>query len=356
MDDANQEPSALPLDLPSPSVPLDLRFWLLVVGIGGVGGLLLGQGELAALVALAGLFAASHASDLEPAHRTLYRAVAWIVPLAGVATFLALGNVLHLQPAGWPRAMGLGFAALGVALAAATAFTPIAAALARPLFRADAPSAALRLAARIVLLAALLYPVATITFPFLMENVLKDGDSLVSKGSLWGNMIGLALLAFGGVGFRIRRDLPATLERLGLRPIEPRRANDFLGSLRGAGDGDAGDIRSGISHADLSRAAGDGAAVIGVDHLDIVEVRVREHCSERERAIGHRNVAAAVQLEHYGARSARERAAYGVGRGSRGTAASSPAAAARNRDPDHDSGHDKTNQDVPDLHHEHLPS
>jgi len=222
MDDANQEPSALPLDLPSPSAPLDLRFWLLVVGIGGVGGLLLGQGELAALVALAGLFAASHAADLEPAHRTLYRAVAWTIPLAGAATFLALGNVLHLQPAGWPRAVGLGFAALGVALSAATAFTPIATALARRLFRVDAPSAAFRLAARIVLLAALLYPVATITFPFLMENVLKEGDSLVSKGSLWGNMIGLALLAFGGVGFRIRRDLPATLERLGLRPVEPR--------------------------------------------------------------------------------------------------------------------------------------
>ena len=157
MDDANQEPSALPLDLPSPSAPLDLRFWLLVVGIGGVGGLLLGQGELAALVALAGLFAASHAADLEPAHRTLYRAVAWTVPLAGAATFLALGNVLHLQPAGWPRAVGLGFAALGVALSAATAFTPIATALARRLFRVDAPSAAFRLAARIVLLAALLY-------------------------------------------------------------------------------------------------------------------------------------------------------------------------------------------------------
>jgi len=63
-----------------------------------------------------------------------------------------------------------------------------------------------------------------------------------------------------------------------LRPGEPSRAHDLLGGRRSTGDRDAGDIRRGY----LSRADGDGAAVIGVDRLDIVEVLVREHCSERE--------------------------------------------------------------------------
>ena len=222
MGDPNQEPSAPPLEPPSPSPPLDLGFWLLVVGIGGIGGLLLGQGELAALVALAGLFAASHAADLEPAHRMLYRAVAWVVPVAGVAAFLGLGFILKQSDVvtGTTRSLGLGFASMGIALAVATAFSPFGSSLARRLFRVDEPSCSLRLGGRIALIAALLYPSATIAFPALIEGM--NGASLVGRDSLWSNLVGMAVLAFGAVGYRIRRNLPATFERLGLRQLEAR--------------------------------------------------------------------------------------------------------------------------------------
>lgn len=219
MEDAYQEPSAPELAPPSPSPPLDLRFWLLVVGIGGVGGLLLGQGELAALVALAGLFAASHAADLEPAHQMLYRAVAWVVPLAGIAAFAGLGFLIRDSDlTGQTRSLGFAFAAIGTALSAATAFSPFAASLARRMFRVLEPSRSLRLGARIALIAALLYPPAAIAFPALIEGM--NGASLVGKESLWSNLVGMAVLAFGAVGYRIRRNLPATLERLGLRSLE----------------------------------------------------------------------------------------------------------------------------------------
>jgi hypothetical protein len=219
MDDANQEPSSLPLEPSPPSAPLDLRFWLLVVGLGGVGGLLLGQAELAALVALAGLFAASHAADLRPGHRLLYRAVAWVVPVAGVLAFVALGIIVRngemIPPAA--RALGLAFAALGIAATVAIAFSPLAAALAWRLFGVPEPSSTLRLAGRIALLSALLYPSATIAFPAILE---ERSGTLVASGSLWSNLVGLSILAFGAVGYRIRRDLRQTFERLGLLEIE----------------------------------------------------------------------------------------------------------------------------------------
>ena len=238
MGDANQEPSAPMLDPRSPAPleppaaefapsaprpPIDLRFWLLVVAIGGVGGLLLRQTELAALIAVAGLFAASHAADLEPAHRMLYRAVAWIVPVAGVAAFLTMGGLLvHADALGRARTLGLAFAALGVGAAAALAFTPAASAVARRLFGVAQPSATLRLAGRIALLGALFYPPATIAFPLIIDSATQSGASLVGSDSLWSNLIGLSLVSFGAVGYRTRRDLPATLERLGLRAVEPR--------------------------------------------------------------------------------------------------------------------------------------
>jgi CAAX prenyl protease-like protein len=221
MEDANQEPSIPELAPPSPSPPLDLRFWLLVVGIGGVGGLLLGQGELAALVALSGLFAASHAADLEPAHRMLYRAVAWVVPAGGLAMFAGLGFLIRQSDlTGTTRSLGLAFASIGIALSVATAFSPFAASLAQRLFRVPEPSSSLRLAGRIALVAALLYPPAAIAFPALLEGL--NGASLVGRDSLWSNLVGMAVLSFGAVGFRIRRDLPETLRRLGLEMLETR--------------------------------------------------------------------------------------------------------------------------------------
>lgn len=227
MDDVNQEPSEvlseppLPSEPPAPSFPLDLRFWLLLVGIGGVGSVLLQQSELAALIVLAGLFAASHAADLNPAHRLLYRSLAWVVPLAGVGAFVGLAMLGKDDLTGTARTLAWVFAGLGVMASAAIGFTPVAAWLAQRLFGGAAPSATLRLAGRLTLIAALLYPSATIAFPLILDQAAQNGG-LVGKGSLWSNLIGMTVLALGGVGYRIRRDLRETLARLGLFDVKSR--------------------------------------------------------------------------------------------------------------------------------------
>jgi membrane protease YdiL (CAAX protease family) len=103
----------------------------------------------------------------------------------------------------------------------AIALTPLASRLARRLFGVAAPSATLRLAARLALIAALLYPSATIAFPIILDQAEQTGG-LVGKGSLWSNLIGMTVLALGGVGYRIRRDLRETLARLGLLDVKSR--------------------------------------------------------------------------------------------------------------------------------------
>jgi membrane protease YdiL (CAAX protease family) len=221
MDDVNQEPSEVLTEPLSPSPPLDLRFWLLVVGIGGIGSVLLQQSELAALITLAGLFAASHAADLSPAHRLLYRSVAWIVPLAGAAAFVGLAAFGKDDLTGTTRTLAFVFAGVGVLGSLAIAFTPLAAGLARRIFAVAEPSSTLRLAGRLALVAALLYPSATVTFPLILNQAEQTGG-LVGKDSLWSNLIGMMVLALGGVGYRIRRDLRQTLERLGLLEVESR--------------------------------------------------------------------------------------------------------------------------------------
>jgi hypothetical protein len=218
MDEPNQGPSEPPGVEPPRSYPLDLRFWLIVVTIAGVGGLLLGQGELAGLVAVAGIFAVSHAADLQPSYRMLYRVLALIVPAGAIVAFGGFATVLLTAPPSPERIVGLTCAALGGVAAVATSITPVAAAIAKALFRAP-PSTTLRLSARLAVLGALLYPAAAVAFPVLLDR-LPEGQSLLGKGSLWGNMIGLAVLGLGAVGFRIRRDWRETTERLGLWRVQ----------------------------------------------------------------------------------------------------------------------------------------
>lgn len=206
----------------APARPPDLRFWLFAVGIAGVGGLLLGQVELAALTSLAGLLAVTHAADLDPSRRRLHRAVAWIVPVTGALVFVSLGNVLFQEVASTRRAVGVAFAVVGALVAMASALPAGGGFVARLLFRVPDPSRTLRLAGRLALLGAFLYPVASLAFPAILEGVEQGRTALLGESSLWGNLLGLTLIALAGVGFRVRRDLRDTLERLGLRAIEPR--------------------------------------------------------------------------------------------------------------------------------------
>jgi hypothetical protein len=195
--------------------------WLALVVIGGVAGLAFGLPELGALGALAGIFAVSHAADRDPRWTQLHLSLAWTVPVGGVVLFASLVMVPLEDPTGgWTRILAIGCAVLGGLACLAVWPTVVAAALARALFRVPEPGRTLRLAARLVLIAVLFcvpgwYLVAR------DPDMLLAQEDLLGAGSLWGGLIGMTLLAFGGVGFLVRRDLRATVERLGLAPIRP---------------------------------------------------------------------------------------------------------------------------------------
>lgn len=208
----------------------DLRPWLLIVTVAGVGGLIAGQAELAALAALAGLFAVAHAADLDPRRDPAYRALAWIVPVSSAALFLSLAWTLyHAEAAERTRTLGMIAALLGAAASLASISHGFAAELARSLFGVRESSRATRLAARLAILATLLSLPAGIAFPVVADELTRGGVSLVGgAASLWGNLAGMVLLAAGGVGFLVRRDARATAARLGLTRFEPRHVGVVL--------------------------------------------------------------------------------------------------------------------------------
>ena len=209
-----------------PERPVDLRPWLIAVTMAGIGALIAGHADLAALAALAGLFAIAHAADLDPRRDAAYRAVAWIVPIGSAAMFFFLGWVISTSEyTGRTRALGLLMSGLGGAASIAAAFRPFANELARSLFAVDVPSRVLRLAGRLAILGTLLSVPAGLAFPVAAQQLQENGGSLVGgAGSLWANLAGLVLLAFGGVGFTVRRTWSETTGRLGLLRLEPRHA------------------------------------------------------------------------------------------------------------------------------------
>jgi CAAX prenyl protease-like protein len=208
-------PPASPLE---PSLGRGMQSWLFLVLIFGVGGLLLGQYELALFAALAGLFATAQAADRDPRWSHAYMMLAWVVPVGAVATFTGVALIALRE--GVDSIAGV--VAVGVAAAAAiisglTWLHPIGMALAATLFRTADTTHTLRLAARLVLIGLLFAWPGWWLFSTQSEILLAQDTSLLGYGSLSSGLIGLCLLAVGGVGFLVRRPLPATLARLGLR-------------------------------------------------------------------------------------------------------------------------------------------
>ena len=218
---------------PTPAPPASgLMTWLVIVVLAGVGGLLAGQAELGMFTALAGLFVVAHAADLDPERELLYRLLAWVVPAGGAVLFVSLGVVLltngawstsggALRISGMAQGLGVAVCALGALLTVALAHPTSAGTVGRWWFRTPGTSHVLRLATRMSILGALFYVPASVAFGGMIDDFASSGQDLVGRGSLWGNLIGLSLLALGGVGFRVRRNLGETLARLGLDAITP---------------------------------------------------------------------------------------------------------------------------------------
>jgi CAAX prenyl protease-like protein len=203
-----------------------LAYWLGLIAIFGVGGVVLGQQELALLVAMAGLFVAAQAADLDPRWAGLYRALTWIVPVAGAGAFAALAMLIaESEMTGASKWGLLAYSGASAVACLATGIRPVADALARALLKADPPSHILRLAARLIVAGIL---VAVPGWFALRDMLTGDSQNLMEQLPLGGGLIGYVLLALAAVGFLVRRDLRATLDRLGIAPLTPRHAGTVI--------------------------------------------------------------------------------------------------------------------------------
>jgi len=225
-------PRVQPADVgPAPGTPRwpaekGLLFWLLILTVFGVGGVLFGQQELALLVAMSGLFVTAQAADLEPRWAALYRALSWVVPFATAALFAALAVLIFQGDlAIGPKSILLGFASASALACLATGVRPVADGLARMLLRADPPSHILRLSARLILAGLLL---AVPGWFALRDALTEESQNLMEQLSLGTGLLGYVLLALAAVGFMVRRDLRATLDRLGLKALTLRHGGTVV--------------------------------------------------------------------------------------------------------------------------------
>src|SRR5215831_1070597 len=121
--------------LEAPPRRASLLPWLVIVTVAGVGGLIVGQAELALLAVLGGLFAVAHAADIDPTRDFAYRALAWIVPTGSAFLFLSLAMIIwKSELSRGPRVIGVVASAVGALVAIATASRPVSHDMARSLF------------------------------------------------------------------------------------------------------------------------------------------------------------------------------------------------------------------------------
>jgi len=222
--DENQAAAAEPPPIPArPNPRLALAVWLLLIFLPGIGGLVLHLQELSGLVALAGLFIAAQAADMDPQWFPLNSVLSLVVPVGGSASFAMLAAFVFQGDA--PRAQrftAAGFCALAAVFALLSWTGPVVRWLERALFRTSDDSNTLRLSARLVALSLLVSLPGVIAFQRLMAPLLETPELLTGSGVLSGELLGYLVLTLAGVGFLVRRDARQTMERLGLKPLHSR--------------------------------------------------------------------------------------------------------------------------------------
>jgi membrane protease YdiL (CAAX protease family) len=213
---------AMPAAAGGPPIMRGLRIWLVLIGVAGLIGLLFEQAELALMVTLGGAFAAAHAADLDPAYRKLHLLLTGVFVAAGTVLFAGLALWLATQAdAGPSRPIAAGIAGGAAVLSVLTALRPLSDGMASAVFRTLHQTHVLRLGGRVVLMVLLFVIPGWAAFPSLLDILAERGGPLLDEGQLVASLVGLTLLALGGVGFLVRRDLRATVERLGLRVPRP---------------------------------------------------------------------------------------------------------------------------------------
>jgi hypothetical protein len=199
-----------------------LVVWLVILLVLGGGGLVGGEEEMAGLVAIAGLFAAAQAADLDPRWRGLYRLLAWVVPAGGVLLFGGFaGLVQDSTMLGARRAAAFSVAIAGAVMSFALFAPQVSRALAGGLFRTRETTHTMRLAARLIALGFGLSIAGVFAADALLGTLLEGSEPLLARVSPVGQTVGAVALALAGVGYLVRRDLPATLARLGVGRVTP---------------------------------------------------------------------------------------------------------------------------------------
>jgi hypothetical protein len=200
-----------------PDIRRGLSLWLLILLVLGVGSLLVDQAELAGFVALAGLFVAAQAADLDPRWSLLYMLLAWVVPIGSALTFMAATQLAISSDLPAAARAGLAaYAALAALVCLALIFRPFANLVTVRLFREDPPTRALRLTTRLVVAGILLAVPGALVIRDQVIDMLREQESLFTGASLASQLLGTAVLALAAVGFQIRRDWRQTLARLGI--------------------------------------------------------------------------------------------------------------------------------------------
>jgi hypothetical protein len=220
------------------SIQRGLLAWLATITAGGIACLLLDHPEGGVFFAGAGAFALAQATDAAAVldryrafvheqlprrslHGVLFRAaVRALVPVSGAAFYAMFAAYAWTGDEAHPHRFAaywcVGAAVVSLALAA----RPFADALTRALFR-GAVGRTRRLTARLVLLGLMLPVPASVLSPMLIASMHASGAQLADPGALVAQLIGELAIAFAGVGWLVRRDGRATLERLGLTAMKP---------------------------------------------------------------------------------------------------------------------------------------
>ena len=206
-----------PASMPGLPLPRALVVWLVLLLGFGVGGVALGQQELAMLAAFAGIFVAANAADADRGWRELYYAIGWVVPALGFAASMAVAAAIWKSPLpGFTRA-GLVVVSSVAAGISVLCIPPFAGrALAKFLFH-DPDPYRLHLTARCVVITLALALPGWFAAQQMLETLLHENVSLMDQAGLSGSLLGYALLAFAGVGTWVRRSFAGACERLGLR-------------------------------------------------------------------------------------------------------------------------------------------
>jgi len=216
-----------------------LTAWAVLVVLGSIAGVLVGQLDLPLFLAVAALFALTQAWDARkrarargpfagdafapvPASDLLAELVGLLAPFALALGFGMLAVFAHTLPPSEAHVASMRAAATAAVVCAALAVPPVSRLAARAFFGSTGGSHTGRLAGALAVAVLLLPLPIRLVFDALLPMLRSGGRPLVDVGTLVGQLAGEIAIALAAVGLGVSRDLRAVRDRLGLGGMGPR--------------------------------------------------------------------------------------------------------------------------------------